>query len=150
MPTKKPTTRTEHVTKVVDHIIALDADCKHYLVEITQDMAVDWSNRSPVCNRLLRNNLVAMVDYINKTSPKQNYGKGNPNTGSVSHTFKVGNEFSRIVYVVYKKPYCKLDETAWLQFAVDILARAKNIGKPDEAIMESNTNELLTLRFWWD
>lgn len=151
MPTKsKAKTRNDYVTKVVTNIIALDEDFEHYLVEITPDMAVDWANRSPVCNRLTRNNLVAMIDYINKTSPKEHHGKGDPLTGKVCHTFKVGNEFSRIVYVVYRKPYCKMEEKDWLQFAIDVLTRAKSIGKADDAIMESSSQTLLTLRFWWD
>lgn len=141
--------RRAYVIDAANRIMALD-DFKHFLVEIPRDVATEWASRSEVCNRLTRKNLEALIDFINKSSPKQSLGKGNPVTGTPCHVFKVGNEFSRIIYVCYTKIHCKMEEKDWMNFAMNTLTRAKSIGKPDDAIMESNTPQVLTLRFWWD
>jgi len=92
-----------------------------------------------------------LVKRVNALIPPMDFGGTNPNNGQPFHTFDIGKEYSRVVYVSVVKTYFKL-----MKKEVDLPAIFKrleeigsNFGADENEIFENDEN-IFVWRFWWD
>lgn len=114
---------------------ALDRVSIHHIVEFT-----------PVQARCFDTKLRAMLKKIDRVMPRMQFGDGNPNNGKTFHTYRIGKEYSRVVYVDAGKNFNP--EANWEQVARVV----KQIGKAANADEIGITNDdlMLSIRLWWD
>lgn len=95
-------------------------------------------------------NLTGMVEKINKIIPKMQYGGENPNNGKTFHTFTVGNECSRVIYINIIKYYLKsrFTDSDITNLITKIQGLGRNAGADEISVDETDTKA--TIRLWWD
>lgn len=98
--------------------------------------------------------LEKLIQKINGFAPVMDFGGSNPNNGRHFHTFEIGKEYSRVVYVRMVKTYLNhgvnKNKTGIVdRFIADVSRLAKAAGA-EEIGVEENTDSFLKIRLWWD
>jgi hypothetical protein len=96
--------------------------------------------------------LRAMLKELDAAMPKMDFGmlngRPNPNNGRMAHRYKIGKEYSRVVYLeTAKRSYRqKID---WATIGKKLCAIGKKYGVDESDIVEDDEHGF-TIRFWWD
>lgn len=88
-----------------------------------------------------------LVKEVNSIIPPMQYPGDNPNNGQPFHTFTIGKEFSRVVYVNVVKAYRKDINYEKLTKELRAVGKAYHA---DENDLHENTDGIFIWRFWWD
>ena len=126
--------------------LALDKVSNAHLVTFTPIEAYAWAGRSASYNRLDAQKLAELVRDVNDIMPKAS-AEG-ATVGQWVHTFEVGNEGSRVVYVVLVKTYFGFTQEHWNELAETIMGRARRAMASE--VDDQSTPEELRIRCWWD
>ena len=126
----------------------------HHAAQLQPDQALEFARTCGGINEATNENLEHFVAGVNKIVPPIDFGningEPNPNNGRSFHTFTVGQEYSRVVYVTVIKGYIK----GWTDGDYRILARRlkqqAQLSGADEAEVTENDKDCLTFRAWWD
>lgn len=94
-----------------------------------------------------RSDLVGFVESVNDLIPPMQLWEGNPNNGKPHHTFSIGREYSRVVYVRIVKTYIR--SSFDLDTLVNGLQKLGEEAGADE-IHVSRQRGVVSIRFWWD
>jgi hypothetical protein len=105
--------------------------------------------RADYYNNFTNVDLVNLIKGINNIIPRFYGDKDNPNNGSYVHTFFIGNEGSRVIYLSlvkssYERKNINFEE---LERKLKELGR---IAKADEMSTVANNDVYFEFRFWWD
>jgi hypothetical protein len=93
--------------------------------------------------------LVKLIEKINSLIPRMDFGPNNGSTGDPFHKFRIGLEYSRVVYIVVPKNYVpKMTPADWMKLVAQIRAVATKF-KADEYKVDIEP-ACLTFRLWWD
>ena len=131
--------------------LLLDNLSLNYLVKLLPHEAIDFALRSD--NKYVGNIALAeMLAAINDAIPPMNYGrtngKPNPNNGKPHHSFDIGREYSRVVYVAIVKTYIKsYTDHDWKRVIDEILEAANNAGGNELSVNQDQW--LITIRICW-
>jgi hypothetical protein len=125
---------------LIKSVLELDRWSDHYQVQLSPG---DMNE----CAHHLDHELGDLVDKINYHSPTMDYGPDNPNTGKHFHTFKIGNEHSRVLYVEYIK-IC--NDTADYDRLHKIIEALATIYYADEFSVEEDDATIISFRIWWN
>ena len=92
--------------------------------------------------------LLNFLNEINEIMPRPVYQEGNPNNNKPVHTFYIGQEYSRVVYIQLITTYIPFGQCNYGELENKIREIAKKY-KADECDL---TNETLAfkMRIWWD
>lgn len=123
-----------------------ECDSYHHLVELTPEEALRFVDNCQQINCATNEVMSAMVTEINRLMPRMVYGPDNPNTGRFAHVYKIGQEYSRVIYVNLLKAYGAL--VNW-ENLVGELEKLPTMFPVDEFDV-SLDNSWLTVRMWWD
>lgn len=124
---------------IIDILILLDSRL-HYNVTVNPEEAVAFAQK-------VDSGLLGMIKEINSLIPKMDYGPNNPNTGQFHHNFKIGREYSRVVYLEFVKAYLPKDFNYLNLF--DKLSKLSKIFRCDEFSID-NQEGSVSVRFWFD
>lgn len=113
----------------------------HWQVELTPKKALEFGV-------LVDNNLFGFLDEINQIMPKPDYGEDNPNNGIPVHTFSIGQECSRVVYISLIPTYIPKGQVNY----IDLEEKIREIAQKYHADEIDNTGErfVFKIRIWWD
>lgn len=137
----------------VDAALALGEQSDRWLVELRPEEALEFVRRAGAYNAFAPEDLAELVQAINALVPPMKFAGANPNNGRPHHTFSVGNEGSRVVYLDVRKFYLK-EGYQGKPFDYDGLAAAlKELGTRANAVefwTTKNDEHSFVYRFWWD
>ena len=134
--------------KLVLAALQLDDVANHYQVEFTPAEAREFAVGERVLAELLEN--------IDKLIPLMNYppidGHENANNGKPHHVYKIGKEYSRVLYTEIRKMYLNGSggpefDYKWLTGQLKLLAKAAG-AKEFEVVKETET--VYRFKMWWD
>jgi hypothetical protein len=139
-------------TAKVAAALVLDEHALRYQVELTPDEAIDFAANLRDYNEATASRLTALVQRINDLIPPMDFGllngEPNPNNGRPHHTFRMGREYSRVLYVCIVKSYLPRDyDWAELVSTLDFYARH---AAADEHGLSQTSPTSITFRVWWD
>ena len=91
-----------------------------------------------------------VIEEVNRLIPRIDYGPENGNTGATIHTFYIGKENSRVVYIDVVKTYFM--NTGQNVDYDDFERKITNIAKKNFAdeIDRFDEDLLFRMRIWWD
>jgi hypothetical protein len=139
------------MTKTSDAVraaLALDKHFLHYQIEFRPDEAAEFLRATEQVNDTKPDALASLVQTITENVPPMNFGAGNPNNGNPHHTFRIGREYSRVIYLNIIKTYLPSDfDYKSLHTRLDALARQ---ALADECDVEQDDMRRFSYRFWWD
>lgn len=134
----------------LDAALALEPLSLHYRIEYSPEEALALVCDLPDYNNAYSEVLVDLIKTINRAVPVMNFGGDNPNNGHMHHTFDIGREYSRVLYLKIAKTYVKAWSPAdWEKF-IDKMRLAGLTAGVDEFMIMENDKSGLTIRFWWD
>lgn len=124
----------------------------HFQVTLNPKETLKFFNYKKGCPSTMSELIIA----INKLIPVKNYPGDNPNNGDMSHNFRVGREYSQVLYLEVIKAYLPKDFD-YIELANKLKLLAINahcdeymiIENSSEPFMDGITGEFL-YRFWWD
>lgn len=135
------------MNQIIDAMLALDkSPALHWRVELTPKEAMEFAKKVEDAN------LISFIGKMNQIIPRPDYGTENQNTGLPIHTFYIGKENTRVIYVDVVKTYLfgmNIDYT-WLEN--QIRAEATECCA-DEIDLRSDLQAeplLFKMRIWWD
>ena len=139
----------------IEAALRLDEDANHWTLELRPVEALEFCARCTWRNEASPLRLVTLIEDIDNLIPPMNYGKcngkDNPNNGKTHHTFTVGRENSRVLYLNVIKAYMpantNYDNHGGLADKLIALGRK---AQADEAHITENDSGAFTFRFWWD
>ena len=139
----------------VDLVLALEQASLNYRVELQPEEAVAWAMRAEYYNAMEPGDMTGLVKAVNELMPTMQFFPGNPNNGRPRHTFLVGNEGSRVVYVRVPLYYLTHHfDGPWSQERIDILQdEVVSLGPvyhADEYDLVEDDALGFTVRYWWD
>lgn len=149
--------------RVVDAALAVDDLSTHYRIEMAPDTAREFCRRADAYNGFTEDDLVKLIDRATALIPPMMFGDvspgwPNPNNGQPHHVFHIGNEGSRVIYLIVRTAYFLKfrpgSDSEWttpptfdnLKRALSHLAEDCNA---DEFSGQSDEHTW-TFRFWWD
>lgn len=128
--------------------LALDEAALNWSVTVRPDEAAELAAALREYNEATPERLGAIIASVDALIPRKDYGNGNPNTGGMHHEYRIGREYSRVLYVQIVRTY--LPEG----FDVATLAaRIKQVAKghrADEAWVTKDTPHDFEFRIWFD
>lgn len=128
--------------------LLLDTYSNHYQVEMRPDEAMEFTAALDDYNGFDPDRAVKLIERINDLIPPMQFGSGNPNNDKPHHTFRVGREYSRVMYLDVVKAYMPINHD-YAKLAGK-LGRLGNDVNADEAGVVEDTDGCFTFRFWWD
>ena len=135
-------------TMKVEKMLELDPIAHDYLVKLSPSEALEFAKNAQEYNNIRRDKLAALVRRINDTIPSMDFGPNNCNTGRPHHTYDVGNENSRVIYVNILKFYMPADyDYAWL---ATFLKQLGSEALADESDIVQSDATKFRFRFFWD
>jgi hypothetical protein len=127
----------------LDAMNTLDhSDVYHWQVELTPKKALEYAVK------INDDNLFGFLDKINQIMPCPQYEEGNPNNGKMVHTFFIGQEYSRVVYISLVPTYIPKRQANYAELPQKIREIAQNY-HADE-IDEVHDRLIFKMRIWWD
>lgn len=141
-------TLTRKASPLIRAALALDEEALNWSVTVRPDEAAELAAALREYNEATPERLGAIIASVDGLIPRKDLGDGNPNTGGMHHEYRIGREFSRVLYVQIVRTY--LPEG----FEVAALAvRIKEIAKghrADEAWVTRDTPHDFEFRIWFD
>ncbi len=134
--------------ELIQAVLNLDPHCLNYQVEMQPDDALALTSRIGEYNNATEENLTELVKGINAIIPPMHFGEGNPNNGRAHHTFKIGREYSRVLYLAIVKTYLPKDFN--YKELINSLNRLAASKEADEYDVIENDTISFTFRMWWD
>lgn len=139
---------------LVDIVLALDKKSINYQVSFDPARALEFVGHADAYNGFTKDDLYKFINRINDLIPPMNFplvnGFPNPNNGRTHHTFSIGNEGSRVIYLEIVKAYMKQFSSAeWISLWSAIQTAAKRANADEINLIENNDNTFKA-RFWWD
>jgi hypothetical protein len=130
--------------------LQMDGDCLHWQAKFTPEQAVEFVQNAQTYNNFTQDGLTKLIKNINELVPKMNFGEGNPNNGKSHHSFSIGNEHSRVIYLSLSKLYLKnLPDFNWARFKSDLQTLGE-IANADENNCAEDGEFSFVWRFWFD
>ncbi len=138
--------------------LLLDLHSHDWKVKFCPAEALEFCRHAQSYNNCYAERLVALVKELDRIIPKAQYSQpDNVNNGSPTHHFVIGNEGSRVIYVVVEHhalTRLSKDETRLLAGAIQEAGQRaeadenhiNSIGRPGDFSPEGNT----VVRLWWD
>lgn len=143
----------ENFSKKVELTLALDKCSLKHSVELTPAEAMSFAEHGESYNNLNRDAFRNMIIKINSIVPRMNFpacnGHPNPNNGQTFHTFEIGNEGSRVVYVNVVKFYLQNKDEVYLKSLSSEIEAAGKSALADE-IKTIQLCGSFQVRLWWD
>jgi hypothetical protein len=142
------------MTNIAQSLIKFENDTHsiRHQVEMQPSEAVEFCQGCQGINEATNKNLTRFVKSVNEMIPAIKFDDGNPNNGRSHHTFIVGQECSRVIYVTFAKYYLK--GYNWTGQEYNELERLlKNTASrfnADEMCVTENDEHSFTFRAWWD
>jgi len=139
--------------KLIEAALALDDVSINYLVEMSPTEAREFLSHAQAYNSFTQEDLLNLVEAVDREVPPMRFGPDNPNTGKVHHVYLVGNEGSRVLYLALRKFYL---EECFQGKPYDYPHLAKMLellglqAHADEAFTTQDDRETFRFRFWWD
>ena len=133
---------------IVRAALALDEEALNWSVTVRPDEAAELAGALGGYNEATPERLAGIIASVDDLIPRKDYGQGNPNTGGMHHEYRIGREYSRVLYVQVVKTY--------LPDGFDLAAlgvRIKEIAKDhraDEAWVTKDTPHDFEFRIWFD
>ena len=129
--------------RLVDAALTLDSHALFYRVRLNPAEAERFARQVGDDDHL-----AALLNAVDAVIPRMDFGPANPNSGKVSHSYEVGRECSRVVYLDWVRSYAPkgFDWPA-------LEARLREIGEEagaDEYGPEEDGALGFRYRFWWD
>ena len=139
--------------KLIEAVLTIDEVSIEYLVKMTPVQAREFLSRADAYNAFTRTDLVSLVEAVDAEIPLMQFGPDNSNTGKPHHFYLVGNESTRVVYLVVNKFY--LEERLQgqpfdYQRLVTTLRSLADRAHADETSVNRNDSDTFKFRFWWD
>lgn len=138
-------------SSLVRACLEMDEKSIHWSCELNPIEAFNFLAASKEYNGM--NKLFLMVEKINKIIPTMEFGEENPNNNKSFHTYRIGNECSRVIYVDFSKSYLtkyraeKWDEKQILRLISDIQSLGKRAGADEISV--DNSEHSVSIRLWW-
>lgn len=124
------------MNSILDGFRILDQNCLHFRVRF------DSKESKKIAD--LKN----FIEQINGLIPLMNFGGDNPNNNNPHHTFDIGREYTRVIYINVVKAYMPKD------FSYDKLrSQIEKVAikhYADEKDVIENTPSFFQMRIWWD
>ena len=139
--------------ELVEAALAIDRVSDDYLVKMTPAQAGEFLSRADAYNIFTSEDLVELLEAVDGEIPPMRFGPDNPNTGKPHHTYMVGNEGSRVVYLAVNKFYLeerfqgKPFEYPHLGTELELLGLRAHA---NEAWVDQDDDKTFKFRFWWD
>lgn len=138
--------KKEYIASQVAKILAVDSEFLRYSVEVDPDVAEEFLSKAEEYSDMLK--MGRMMQKINRIIPKMNFGGDNPNNDAHTHTVKIGNECSRVIYIILKKHYLKSINIEKL--CSDIEAIGQDHGADEVSFVNNESDFCAQVRLWWD
>jgi hypothetical protein len=122
----------------------------HHQMQLESTDIVEFARHCEPINAATNENLERFVIKVNKMVPPIWFDAGNPNNGRPFHTFTVGQEHSRVIYVQVIKAYIKNWNDKDYERLGQMMKLAATSSEADEAYVTENDNGCFTFRAWWD
>ena len=133
---------------VVKAALALEQVSIQHQVQMDADEALAFANRA-LPSGLGQLDFVRLIEKINALIPRMDFGPNNLSTGRTFHKFRIGLEYSRVVYVIVPKNYAKdLTPNDWMQVCAKMRSLATK-AKANEYKVDIDPASL-EFRLWWD
>ena len=138
-------------SRLVAAVLTLDPHADFYRIRLDPQEAASFARLSLYdagAEEGEEGPLTRLLGAVEGMIPLMDYGPGNPNTGEPSHTYEVGRECSRVVYLDWPRAYAPNDFD-WPALE----ARLREIGEEagaDEYGPEEDGAFGFRYRFWWD
>jgi hypothetical protein len=133
----------------VDVALELDKLSTNWLAEFDPEEAVEFVKRAEYYNNFTNEDLVNLIESINKIIPRFWNGEDNPNNGSYIHTFYIGNEDTRVIYLSLFKDWDVLKNFDFNEIEKKLEELGRK-AKADEYEAVVNSKYYFKYRFWWD
>ena len=144
MTHEEETQKDEPLTPLVAAVLALDLYAAHYRVQMEPEEARSFARLCPAED----GSLAVLFDAIDQAIPVMSFGPGNPNNGMPAHTYEVGSEHSRVVYLDWPRSYAPKGFD-FLALETRLREIAEDAGA-DEYGPEADGPFGFRYRFWWD
>lgn len=139
----------------LDGALSVDRCSTKYTIQFDPDRAIEFVAEAAYYNNFTKQDLIDLIKKINEELPKKVFAESNPNNNSHHHFFMIGNEGSRVIYLVIHKFYLNCREReygikfdyAGFETKLKLWARE---AKADEYQMTQDDENNLVFRFWWD
>jgi hypothetical protein len=131
----------------------VDETFTDYAVTLTPEYAQEFVREAQDYNAFTHEDLENLIASINEIIPPMNFpdtpiSTNNPNNGKPHHQFKIGNEGSRVIYLVILKFYMP-KEYNYEKLGKQLTVISKKC-KADEAWSVQDDERNYVFRFWWD
>jgi hypothetical protein len=137
----------------VKAMLMLDECSDNYTVELNPDEALEFVRHAKAYNDFTSEMLVNLISGVNQLVPKMRFEGDNPNNGKSHHTFIIGNEGSRVIYLKVRKFYL-LKRFQGVRFDYKgFEASLKALGEQahaDEMSTIVDDKHVFMFRWWWD
>lgn len=141
---------TKTLSGIVTAALALDEESLDYRVKLRPAQALEFVTNCGDYNEATEERLEKLVKKIDGIVPCMKFGGENPNNGHAFHTYDLGREGSRVMYVQIIKTYRKdLKGEQWDALAALLVGAAKQ-AQADEASIVADDETEIKFRFWWD
>ena len=127
--------------------LLLDPHSLRYQVEMTPSEALDFTGQLENYNDFYPESVAELLEKINDLIPAMQFAPNNPNNGRPHHTYRVGRESSRVLYLDIVKAYMPASDYAAIAHTLTAWGHK---AKADEAWVEEDSESMFTFRFWWD
>ena len=136
------------MSKTLDAVLILDQINLHWRAQVTHDELTLFLARAPLYNEMDPDGMARLAQSIDDACPRILLSPNNPNNGERLHELYVGNEGSRVVYVVI--PFRFLSGRRHLaDRAFEQIRAAARLARADEMTATSD-DRAMTIRLWWD
>jgi len=139
--------------KLIEAALALDDVSINYLVEMSPTEAREFLSHAQAYNSFTQEDLLNLVEAVDREVPPMRFGPDNPNTGKVHHVYLVGNEGSRVLYLALRKFYleeCFQGKPYDYQLLTLKLGALAAGAYADECSVTQDDKDTFRYRFWWD
>lgn len=142
----------EHTDELIKAAVAVDNLSIQHRIEFRPAEALQFAGKCDQHGHTT-DQLVGLIGKINQTVPPMDFGscngKPNPNNGHPFHTFQIGKECSRVVYLEVVTAYLKGYTPQQIQA---LIGKLETIGKRAGCDEVSHEVEELafTIRYWFD
>ena len=139
--------------KLIEAALAMDDTSIEYLVKMTPEEVREFLSRAEAYNSFTREDLLNLVEAVDREIPPMRFDPDNPNTGKPAHAYLVGNEGCRVLYLAIPKFYLE-ERFQGKPFDYVALARTLegrgSLANADDFCVTQDDGHTFRFRFWWD
>jgi hypothetical protein len=136
------------MNKGIEAAVAVDEGFLQWTAEFGPAEALEFAQHCQGYNNASNKRLTGLIQYVNDHAPKMKFAGTNANNGHPSHRFKIGREYSRVVYVVLDRQGMD-PEFKWDKYLKGIERHAKTKAECDEFHV-TEEDRRISIRIWWD